>query len=61
MVKYASSEDTGYKTVSGHLWLLAKEAPDAISVRWAEQEKIEKCKENYPYVIKYCLGNNNYL
>ena len=59
MVKFASGEDTGYKTVSGHLWLLAKEAPDAISVRWAEQDKIEKCMENYPSVIHYYLGNNN--
>ena len=61
MVKFASSEDTGYKTASGHLWLLAKEAPNAISVRWVEQDKIKKCMENDPNVRKYCLGNNNNL
>ena len=48
MVKFASSENTGYKKVSGHLWLLAKEAPEAISVRWAEQNKIKNGMENYP-------------
>ena len=47
MVKFASSENTGYKKVSGHLWLLAKEAPEAISVRWAEQNKIKNGMENY--------------
>ncbi len=51
MVKFASSEDGGYEKVSEHLWLLAKEAPDAISVRWAEQDKIKKGTENHPV---YC-------
>ena len=41
MVKFASSEDGGYEKVSGHLWLLASEAPGAISIRWAEQDKIK--------------------
>ena len=41
MVKFASSEDGGYEKVSGHLWLLASEAPGAISIRWAEQNKIK--------------------
>lgn len=42
MVKFASREDGGYKKVSEYLWLLAKEAPDAISARWAEQKKTKK-------------------
>lgn len=45
MVKFASLEDGGYEKVSEHLWLLAEEAPDAISARWAEQEKIKKGME----------------
>ena len=47
MVKYASREDGGYKKVSGHLWLLAKEAPGAISQRWADQDKIKLSMENH--------------
>lgn len=42
MVKFLSREDEGYEKVSEHLWLLAKEAPNAISARWAEQQKIKK-------------------
>ncbi len=53
MVKFASCEDGGYKKVSGHLWLLAKEAPDAISLRWAEQERIKMGTEgHHPVVIQ---------
>lgn len=33
MVKFASLEDGGYEKVSGHVWLLAEEASDAISAR----------------------------
>ncbi len=46
MVKFASCEDGGYKKVSGHLWLLARDAPDAISLRWAEQDKIKMGTED---------------
>ncbi len=46
MVKFASREDGGYKKVSGHLWLLAKEAPGAISLRWAEQDKLKMGTED---------------
>lgn len=45
MVKFASSEDGGYRKVSGHLQLLAEEAPDAIGARWEEQDKIKKGTE----------------
>ena len=46
MVKFTSREDGGYEKVSDHLWLLAKEAPDAvISARWAKEDKIKKGKE----------------
>ncbi len=45
MVKFSSREDGGYEKVSEHLWLLAEEAPDAISARWAEQGKIKKGTE----------------
>ena len=42
MVKYASREDGGYKKVSGYLRLLAEEAPDAISARWTEENRIKR-------------------
>ena len=45
MVKFTSREDGGYEKVSDHLRLLAEEAPDAISARWAEEDKIKKGKE----------------
>lgn len=48
MVKFASREDGGYEKVSGHLWLLAEEAPNAIIARWAEQEKIKNGTEATP-------------
>ncbi len=52
MVKFASREDEGYKKVSGHLWLLANEVPGAISLRWAEQDKIKMDAEDHPGVIQ---------
>ena len=48
MVKFPSREDGGYEKVSEHLWLLAEKAPDAISARWAEQDKIKKGTEATP-------------
>ena len=47
MVKFASREDGGYEKVSEHLWLLVEEAPNAISVRWAEQDKINRPNSNF--------------
>ena len=38
MVKFGSREDGGYQTVSGHLQLLAQEAPNVIRARWEEQD-----------------------
>lgn len=45
MVKFASREDEGYEKVSGHLQLLAEDAPDAIIARWEEQGRMRKGKE----------------
>ena len=39
MVKFASHKDDEYKRVSGHLQLLAQEAPCAITARWTKQER----------------------
>lgn len=42
MVKFASCEDDGYKKVSGHLRLLAEEAPDVIRLHWREDDNVRK-------------------
>lgn len=39
MVKFTSRENDGYEKISGHLKLLAQEAPGAIDVRWAEEDR----------------------
>lgn len=63
MVKFASRKDGGYEKVSGHLQLLAKEAPDAIDARWKEQDRIRKGTESIRYdVVKIVRsGSNNNL
>jgi hypothetical protein len=40
MVKFSSKEDNGYKTVSGHLRIMADSANDVISSRWGEEGRI---------------------
>ncbi len=63
MIKFASREDGGYKKVSGHLWLLAKEAADAINK--SALGRTGKNKKGYgrpPWcdtVGLLCLGANN--
>ncbi|SLM36237.1 P-loop containing nucleoside triphosphate hydrolase [Lasallia pustulata] len=46
MVKFASRQNGGYEKVSGHLQLLAEEAPEAIGARWDEQDTIRKAQAN---------------
>jgi hypothetical protein len=41
MVKFGSKTDPGYKTVSGHLRLMATRAGDAISQRWDTEGKLD--------------------
>lgn len=45
MVKFSSREDGAYERVSGHLWLLAEEAPAVISARWAVEARIKEGEE----------------
>jgi hypothetical protein len=40
MVKFASKEDNGYKTVSGYLRIMAQSASDVISARWEEEGRV---------------------
>ncbi|MCJ1453499.1 hypothetical protein MMC28_003846 [Mycoblastus sanguinarius] len=46
MVKFASREDRGYRTVSGHLQIMAEEAPTVISTRWEERHRIAEAQTN---------------
>ncbi|KAA6408178.1 MAG: Kinesin light chain [Lasallia pustulata] len=46
MVKFASRQNRGYEKVSGHLQLLAQEAPEAIGARWEEHDRIRKAQAN---------------
>lgn len=40
MVKFASREDNGYRTVSGHLRIMAQDAGEIISSRWEEERRV---------------------
>ncbi len=41
MAKFASKEDSGYRTVLGHLWIMAESAGEAIALRWAEEGRVD--------------------
>jgi hypothetical protein len=41
MVRFASKEDNGYKTVSGHLQIMVQSARDAISLRWEREDRVD--------------------
>jgi hypothetical protein len=40
IVKFGSKADPGYKTVSGHLRVMARDAGNAISGRWDAEAKV---------------------
>jgi hypothetical protein len=40
MVKFASREDNGYRTLSGHLQIMAQNASEVISSRWEEERRV---------------------
>ena len=41
MVKFASKEDGGYKTVVGHLRLMAQEANSVVSAQWDAERRVD--------------------
>lgn len=45
MVKFSSREEGGYEKVSGHLKLLAEDAPEAVNARWVDQDKVKEGRE----------------
>ena len=40
MVRFASKEDNGYQTVSGHLQIMAQSASSVIPSRWEEESRV---------------------
>ena len=40
MVKFASKDDNGYRTVSGYLRIMAQSAGEVISSRWDEEGRV---------------------
>lgn len=40
MAKFASKEDNSYKTVSGHLQIMAQSASSVIPLRWEEESRV---------------------
>ena len=42
MVKFILKEDNGYKTVSGHLQIIAQNASNVISTQWEEEGRVSK-------------------
>lgn len=45
MVKFPSSEDSGYQKVSEDLQFMVEESLDAIRVRWETESRIENGKD----------------
>lgn len=41
MVKFGLKEDNGYRTVSGHLRIMAQNASDVISSRWEKESRVD--------------------
>ncbi|KAF2185388.1 hypothetical protein K469DRAFT_688164 [Zopfia rhizophila CBS 207.26] len=48
MVKFGSKSDTGYKTVSSHLQLMAVNAGDVIGLRWVMEGRVNAACSNNP-------------
>jgi hypothetical protein len=45
MVKFASKDDHGYRTVSRHLRIMAQDASEVISSRWEAERKVNAGKK----------------
>jgi hypothetical protein len=40
MVKFASKEDNGYRTLSGHLRIMVQSVGEVISARWETERRV---------------------
>jgi hypothetical protein len=40
MVKFSLKEDSGYKTISGHLRVMTRSITDTIGSRWEEERRV---------------------
>ncbi|KAF1952737.1 TPR-like protein [Byssothecium circinans] len=58
MVKFGSKSDPGYKTVSGHLRVMAANAGDAIGRRWDTEGRVDAVRSNGPiesFTVKFSV------
>lgn len=46
MVKFASKEDNGYRTVLGHLQIMAQNASEVISARWETEMRVNAGRQS---------------
>ncbi|KAI4260720.1 MAG: hypothetical protein LQ352_000112 [Teloschistes flavicans] len=46
MVRFSSKENNGYRTVSGHLRIMAEDACNIIASRWEEEERITVARQD---------------
>jgi hypothetical protein len=51
MVKFGSKTDPGYRTVSGHLRVMARDAGNAIGGRWDTEAKVNAVRSNEPITL----------
>ena len=51
MVKFASKEDYGYNTVSGHLQIMVQSAKDVITLRWEMEGRVNAGMQYNEYML----------
>ena len=44
MVKFATNEDAGYKTVAGQLRVMVQDASDKVAARWEAESRVDAGK-----------------
>lgn len=42
MVKFASKESNGYKTVSGHLQVMVQDCGNVVALRWEQEDRLNE-------------------
>ena len=46
MVKFAAKEDNGYRTVSGHIRIMAQSAGEVISSSWETEKRVNAGRQS---------------
>lgn len=45
MVRYTSRGDSGYNTISGHLRIMARAAPEEVRRRWEAERRVDEGRQ----------------